>query len=214
MPTTLIFMRHGESSGNKSSSFNGNLDLDLTQLGENQAECTAQYLDKYKIDIIYSSDLKRAFKTALHTAKRQNIEIIKSKNLREIFGGDFEGLKYDKIEQMFPKEYNLWRNDMGNCVCPNGESIRDLEKRVNREVKNIAMRNKDKTVLISTHATPIRVMSTVWYKKDITNIRDFDWVKNASVTVVNYDDIENPKVIEYDVHNHLTDLLTHLPSTI
>ena len=60
MATLLIFVRHGESEGNKAERFNGHSDFKLTEKGRQQAQKTAEYLDKYKIDKVYSSDLKRA----------------------------------------------------------------------------------------------------------------------------------------------------------
>lgn len=214
MSTILIFVRHGESEGNKGSRFNGNLNLPLTDRGRKQAQRTAEFLDKYKIDKIYASDLSRALETAEIIAKRQNIDVIESQALREIFGGDFEGQVYDDLRKKFPVEFGTWLNDLGNCRCPNGESIRELLHRFNAEVIHIATENKDKTVLIGTHAMPIRVMSTIWNKKDITEIRDFDFVRNASVTVVDYTDIEEPVVLEYDVAEHLEELTTELPKNI
>lgn len=214
MSTILIFVRHGESEGNKSDSFNGHINVPLSILGKRQAAKTAEFLDQFKIDAVYSSDLTRAYETAKFTADRQNITIVTSKNLREINGGDFEGVKYSEIEARFPKEYNDWRNDMGNCRCPNGESVRELLQRVNNTVMQIVEKHKGQTVMIATHGTPMRAMSTVWFKKDITDIRDYDWVRNASVTIVNYDDVKNPKVIMYDECRHLKGLLTELPSYI
>lgn len=214
LATILIFIRHGESEGNKNSRFNGSLDLLLTDKGRMQAEKTAEYLDKYKIDKVYASDLKRASETAEIIAKRQNLDVIKDTKLREIFGGDFEGQIYDDLRSKFPVEFGMWLNDLGNCRCPNGESIRELLHRFNERIKEIAVENKDKTILIGTHAMPIRVMSTVWSKKDITQIRDFDFVRNASVTVVDYSDVDNPVVIEYDVAEHLGKLATELPKDV
>lgn len=210
MSTILIFVRHGESEGNKSDSFNGSIDVPLTDIGVKQAERTAKFLDRFKIDAIYSSDLKRAYETALYTAKRKNLTIVKSSNLREINGGEFEGIKYIDIEKKYPKEYAMWKNDMANCKCPNGESVRELAKRVNDEIMQIAKKHKGHTVMIATHGTPLKAMSAIWYKKDIKYIRDFNWAKNASVTVVNYDDLQNPVVVMYDEHEHLQDLLTEL----
>lgn len=214
MPTILIFVRHGESEGNKSKRFNGSLNLRLTDRGRAQAHKTAEYLDKFKIDKVYSSDLARALETSEIIASRQNLSVIKRKELREIFGGDFEGQTYGDLLGKFPVEYGMWLNDMGNCRCPNGESVRELLHRFNSEVKRIAKEDCGKTVLIGTHALPIRVMSTVWNKKDITQVRDFDFVRNASVTVVDYTDIENPKVLEYNVADHLGDLITELPKSV
>ncbi len=214
MATILIFIRHGESDGNKNSRFNGNLDLLLTDKGREQAQKTAEYLDKYKIDKVYASDLKRALETAKIIARRQNLDVIKDENLREIFGGDFEGKIYSDLSKLYPTEFGMWLNDLGNCRCPNGESIRELLHRFNTKIKDIAQENREQTILIGTHAMPIRVMSTVWNKKDITKIRDFDFVRNASVTVVDYSDIDNPVVLEYDVAEHLGELATELPKDV
>ncbi len=214
MSTTLIFVRHGESEGNQSDSFNGHINVRLTERGRLQAAKTAEFLDQYEINAIYSSDLARAYETAQFTANRKNLTVVTSKNLREINGGDFEGVKYSEIEKRFPKEYYDWTNNMGNCRCPNGESVRELAARVNKEVLAIAKKHQGQTVMITTHGTPIRAMSTIWFQKDITDIRDYHWVKNASVTVVDYDDIETPKVLVYDEHDHLNGLLTELPSYI
>lgn len=214
MSTTLIFVRHGESEGNKTSIFTGSLNVSLTKTGKAQGERTAMFLEKYPVDAIYSSDLDRAVDTASYIAKRKNIPVVTSKNLREIDGGDFEGIPFDAIKERFPKEFEMWQNNMGDCRCPNGESVQELAKRVNDEVKQIAENHKGQTVVITTHGTPIRAMSTVWHKKNITDIRDFPWVKNASVTIVNYDDMNNPYIELYDGHEHLMDMLTVLPSTI
>ena len=209
MATTLIFVRHGESGR-----FNGSLDFPLTEKGRAQAQKTAEYLDKYKIDKAYSSDLLRAKETAQIIATRQNLGLIEDKGLREINGGDFEGQLFNDLHIKFPKEFSIWMNDLGNCKCPNGESIRELFERFNKKVIEIAKNNKDKTILIGTHAMPIRVMSTLWNKKDITDVRDIDYVKNASVTVVDYTDINNPKIIEYDIANYLGELMTELPKNV
>ena len=214
MATTLIFVRHGESEGNKSGRFNGSMDFPLSDKGKAQAIKTAEYLDKYKIDASYSSDLLRAKETAQTIAKRQNVDLTEDKGLREINGGDFEGMLFDDLATKFPVEFKTWIEDLANCQCPNGESIKDLFERFNAKVKEIAKNNKDKTILIGTHAMPIRVMSTLWYKKDLSAIRDIDYVKNASVTVVDYTDIDNPKIIEYDTADFLGELMTELPKNV
>lgn len=197
-----------------SGRFNGSLDFPLTERGKIQAEKTAEYLDKFKIDKAYSSDLLRAKETAEIIAERQNLEITVRKALREIDGGDFEGVAYEELYERFPAEFKIWRNDLGNCKCPHGESIKELLERFNTEIIEIVKNNQGKTILIGTHAMPIRAMKTVWDKEDITKIKNIAFVKNAAVTVVDYTDIENPKVLEYDVAEHLGDLITEIPKHV
>lgn len=214
MSTKLIFVRHGESRGNNANAFNGQKNEPLTEKGLLQAEKTAEFLDKYNIGIIYSSELTRAYDTALALSKRKNIPVIKSDKIKEIFGGKFEGVPYEVIKERYPKEYDTWINDMGNCVCPEGESVRDVLKRANDEVLNILDKHKGQTVLVVTHGLVLRALSTVWYNKDITKISDFDWMKNAAVTIVNYDENNKPDVEMYNEYKHLEDLVTGLPKGI
>ena len=84
MSCSLLFVRHGQSMGNFSRSFLGHTDLDLSELGFNQAQVVGDFLSQFKIDKIFSSDLKRAYQTALPFANMKNLSIIKSEALREI----------------------------------------------------------------------------------------------------------------------------------
>ena len=62
--TKIILIRHGESEANRDNIFAGHLDVDLQEYGLKQAQKTAEYvLEKYQVSRVYSSDLKRAYKT-------------------------------------------------------------------------------------------------------------------------------------------------------
>ena len=74
MKTTIYLIRHGESQGNAVRAFLGHTNLDLTKKGHDQAECTAKYLKNIHADVIYSSDLLRAYSTAEHTAKIKGMD--------------------------------------------------------------------------------------------------------------------------------------------
>ena len=137
--TRLIIVRHGESETNKQKVFTGQLDIGLSEIGKKQAELVEKYLKAYKIDKIYSSDLKRAYDTALPTAKSKGIKIQTSKNLREIYAGKWEGMSFNNIQNEYPDTYSVWRNDIGKAVCDGGESVKELKERVEKEVSRIIL---------------------------------------------------------------------------
>ena len=89
--TKIIVVRHAQSLANEKGIFIGHMDMDLSELGKKQAELLGKYLlDKaFPIDVIYSSDLSRAMKTAEPTAITHGLEIIPDARLREICGGDW-----------------------------------------------------------------------------------------------------------------------------
>ena len=65
MEEKIIIIRHGQSIGNLKRIYLGHTNLGLSELGAEQAEIAARYFKNEKISAIYSSDLDRAYYTAL-----------------------------------------------------------------------------------------------------------------------------------------------------
>lgn len=214
MGTTNIYLiRHGESMANERDAFIGHTDLDLTEKGHMQAEKTAEYLKDIPVDVIYSSDLSRAYHTAMHTAKMKGMDIIKNKNLREIYAGEWEDKTFCELEEGYADDYGVWLNNIGRAVCTCGESVNDMATRVIGEVEKLARENAGKTIFIFSHGTPIRVLKASWEGKGLDEIKDVPWASNASVTHVEYANGE-VKVHSYSYVGHLGDIATHLPDNV
>lgn len=214
MNTTHIYLiRHGESQGNHRHVFLGHTDLDLTQKGHMQAEKTAAYLKDIHADVIYSSDLIRAYNTALYTAQLKGMNIIKNKNLREIFAGEWENKPYDELREKYENEYNTWVNNIGMARCNGGESVKELQRRIVDEIKTLAQENEGKTIFIFTHATPIRSLKAACDNKTLEEIKDIPWASNASVTSAEYN---NGKITvkEYGLDSFMGDMKTILPKNV
>jgi broad specificity phosphatase PhoE len=76
---------------NFTQSFAGNLDVELSDLGKKQAELAAEYITKnFSVDKIYSSNLKRAYDTAVPTAKKLGLDINATSDFIEIYGKEFQ----------------------------------------------------------------------------------------------------------------------------
>lgn len=212
--TTLLLIRHGESEANRNKVFGGQINPDLQERGVMQAELTAKFIaENYKVDKIYSSDLKRAYRTAQALSDILNMEIKAEKRLREIYAGKWEGVKFEELKVAYPEEYNVWLTDIGNAVCTEGESVRELGERIHGILTEIAEENDEKTVAIATHATPIRVMISMIETGGISEMKNIPWVTNASVTEITYDN-GNWKIVEKSKDAHLEELRTNLPSNV
>ena len=211
--TRFIFVRHGESASNNRADFTGSQDSELSEKGLKQAELTADFLRTTQIDAAYASDLKRAFVTGERIARWHGVEVVPDRALREIFGGDWEGVPYAELAERWPKEYENWKRHPEKCQCPNGESMADVYRRVVNEVERLAVRHDGETVLIATHATPIRVMMLHMLDKPLARMGDVNWVSNASVTVADYDRGAWTIVLR-GADEHLDALKTELPKTI
>ena len=209
----IILVRHGESETNLTKTFTGQLDTALTERGVQQANLAAEYLDKYKIDRVYASTLRRAYVTAKPIAKRQGCGILGRDALQEINAGVWQGLTFDEIIEKYPDTYNVWRADLKSAKPDGGESCEELYSRVVSEFKTIIEEDGDLTVCIVAHATPVRMIMSFMEYGSIDGISVIPWVPNASVTVYKYDggvfEAEETGYCEY-----LGEMLTNLPKII
>lgn len=143
----LYLVRHGESTANKDKIVQGQLDTELTKFGQKQAKKTAERLKLFKIDKIYSSDLKRAKKTAETINLHHDLEIIEDKRLREINRGDWQGKKKSEVD------FSTLKGSLFEQKTPNGESVIQQDKRVNEFLTEIINKHKktQEKILIVAH---------------------------------------------------------------
>lgn len=204
MKTTLYIVRHGESLGNAQGLLLGHTDLDLSELGYRQANATAEFLKDTHFDKIYSSDLLRAFNTAVPHAKLRGMEVIPDVELREIHLGEWEGLHGADIVERWPESFTPeWNKNYGTFTYPGGENNYEVGYRIKAELERISSENEGKTLLIATHAAAIRAFWAI-----ITDVTPEEmgtavqFPSNASYTVVTYDE-NSFNAVEYSHDEHL-----------
>ena len=186
MKTTIVLMRHGETETNRENILCGQTDVNLSERGYEQARLGAEYLNKFKFDKIYSSDLTRALRTAEADAKNQNLTVVKEKNLREIFCGDWECLSPEQLWGNYPESFSVYMHDFVNCQCPNGESGKDFIERGLAIVNKIASENPGKTILIATHGGILRTLDAFLFTDK--GWHEFGWYSNVGISVAEYED--------------------------
>ncbi len=212
--TELIIIRHGQSVANEEDKFAGHSDFDLTDLGRRQAELAAIYVkNNFKVDAVYASDLKRAYNTAVPSAKAFGLEVIGSEALREIYAGEWEGMPFPDVIKNYAKDFVLWRDDFGKAYCPGGETTAELCERVCREVERIAKEHDGQTVLIATHASPVRAVQCAAQGYGSEGMSKVNFVGNASINLFRYEDGKFIEV-ETNITEHLGDLQTYLPASL
>ena len=212
--TRLLIIRHGQSKANLDGIFVGHINSPLSDLGMQQAELTADYVvSNYKVDAVYASDLDRAFYTGKRVADKLDLPITADAQLREIFAGDWENVKFDDLSEHYGEPYQLWLRDIGKAQCPNGESVAQLQSRFVDALRRIAEANDGKTVVIASHATPIRTFMTHCAGCDIGQMQRIPWVSNASVTIAEYDG-NAFSIITPGYDAHLGTLRTALPKNV
>ncbi|WP_455476394.1 2,3-bisphosphoglycerate-dependent phosphoglycerate mutase [Bartonella sp. B17] len=165
MRRTLVLIRHGQSEWNVKNLFTGWKDPDLTERGHEEAITAGNNLKKFglKFDIVYTSALQRAQKTAQHILEQMeqpDLQLIKTSALNERDYGDLSGLNKDEVRQQWGKEQvEIWRRSY-TIAPPNGESLRDTGARVwpyyLYHIQPHILRSQ--TVLVAAHGNSLRAL--------------------------------------------------------
>ena len=156
----LYLFRHGETDWNKESRVQCSIDTELNENGLNQAHINCKNLKDKGIECVYSSPLKRAYKTAEILAKGVGAKIEVVEGLKEMVGGDYEGLTKQEIISKFGKEnYEMFshtRNDGMELCYLNGETKKATRERIRHTVENICKNSPYNTIAIASHGFILR----------------------------------------------------------
>ena len=98
----LLLVRHGQTDFNAGSRMQGQLDTELSDLGRAQAAAAAEVLSKHHPLVIVSSDLRRAYDTAVALAERTGVPVRPDTRLRETHLGDWQGMTHTEVDAAAP----------------------------------------------------------------------------------------------------------------
>jgi probable phosphoglycerate mutase len=150
-PIRLVLWRHGQTVWNVESRFQGQSDIELDLTGQAQAERAARLLAALHPDAIFSSDLRRASATAAPLVRLTGLDITLDKDLRERYGGRWEGLTNTEIRARYPEEYASW-------MPPEGETTAVVAQRVTAALERIvAGLAPGELAVVVSHGAAIRL---------------------------------------------------------
>ena len=203
--TKLILTRHGQSIWNAENRFTGWVDVDLSEKGIEEAENSGQIIKdlNIKIDISYTSYLKRAIKTLTSILKKSNLELKFNTawQLNERHYGSLTGLNKEETkkkigEEQFKKYRRSW--DIAppsmeekseyhalfsplNVSIPTGmtpftESLKDTYGRVVPFYESEIKKNliDNKNVLVSAHGNSLRALCKYLFNISDSKINELE----------------------------------------
>lgn len=165
MSGTLVLVRHGQSEWNLKNLFTGWRDVDLTELGHEEAKAAGRKLDErgLQFDIAFTSVLIRAQKTSVHildAVGQRDLETVRDQALNERDYGDLAGLnKDDAREKWGEDQVLLWRRSY-DVPPPGGESLRDTGARVWPYYIHVIQPHvlRGGSVLVAAHGNSLRAL--------------------------------------------------------
>ena len=223
--TKLILTRHGQSAWNAENRFTGWVDVDLSKKGIEEAEKSGQIIKdlNIKIDISYTSYLKRAIKTLTSILKKNGLELKFNTawQLNERHYGSLTGLNKEETkkkigEEQFKKYRRSWdispppmlKNDKNQTLfsslnadipqgmIPSTESLKDTYNRVIPFFENKikpSLQN-NKNIIVAAHGNSLRALC-----KKLFNISD-QKINELEIPT------GNPLVIEFNQNLEVKDI--------
>ena len=164
----ITYFVHGTTTDNENRVSTGQNQGELSKLGIKQSEELKKTLigKESKFDIAISSDLKRA----VDSAKITFGTFMQDKRLRECNYGNLNGAGEDKVSY---KEHI-------DVPFPNGESQKDVEKRIRDFLKDLLRDYDGKSVAIIAHKSPQLALEVVLNGKTWEQAIEQDWRKTKS----------------------------------
>ena len=160
---SLILIRHGQSVWNASNRFTGWTDVDLSDKGVIEAEEAGRQLSEIRIDVVHTSDLIRAQRTAEivmqhNESSGEDVPIRYDWRLNERHYGSLQGLnKAETAEKHGAEQVHIWRRSF-DAPPPEGESLEMTAERTipyfTEEI--IPDLESGKNVLVSAHGNSLR----------------------------------------------------------
>ena len=221
----LILTRHGQSTWNAENRFTGWVDINLSDIGKKEAKKSGELLKKIniKIDICYTSFLKRAIETLTIILESINLDLKFNAawQLNERHYGSLTGLNKEETKQkigdeLFKKYRRSWdvapppmakdsehQSNFGplNSGIPKNklpftESLKSTYERVVPFYDSEIKKNLylGKNILISAHGNSLRALCKYLFKISDTKINELE-IPTGNPLIIEFDD--KLKIIKY-----------------
>jgi isoleucyl-tRNA synthetase len=167
MRNRYYIVRHGYSLRNEkkiADCWPEKIRYPLTEKGKKQIEKAAGRLENKKIDLIFHSDMLRTRQSAEIIGRRLGLEIKADKRLREVNVGVLNGRPIGEIGKFWNKKQiplEEYYSKRFRTAPPEGETYRDIEKRLASFIKDTEKKYKGKNILIVGHQRPLTLLEKI-----------------------------------------------------
>ena len=155
----------------------------MSEEGRLQAAQLGRRLAGRRFAAFYSSDLKRAVETSRLIGDAVGLEPTPMAELREIYLGEWEGLRTEELATRFPQAWEAWAEEPDWDLVPGGEGSTAFESRVKAAIDAILQRHQDGDVLVVTHGGVIQIALHHVVGRPGRGIFPFR-IQNASMSVI------------------------------
>jgi broad specificity phosphatase PhoE len=172
----IIFIRHGQTTGDVEDRYGGDYNDHLSELGLNQAGDLLQELSGKGIEIVISSPLIRAQETA-KIVSELGIKVITEPNLKERNQyGILSGMIKSEAKEKHPDLVEKLKDKLN--TIEGAESYEDFSFRIQSVYASLWLKNEYSCLAIIWHGGPMRVLfREILGKGELSEIGDCAWVE-------------------------------------
>ena len=166
MALHITYFVHGTTTDNEQHISSGWKDVELSELGKKQSIELRDQTKEKVFDVVFTSDLIRAV-TSARLTWNGFYPTIQDKRLRECNYGDLNGASSAKVDAI--------RSQCVDKPFPNGESYKDVEKRIRSFLADVAKNYPNKHIAIVAHQGPQLAMEVSCKGKTWPEALKEDW---------------------------------------
>ena len=184
--TRLLLLRHGEVHREDCQALYGQMDVRLSEWGEEQSRLAGLALKNIRIDAVYSSPLKRAALLGHEIARHHGLQPQIVDVLKERFFGTWQGMMWPAIEASWPEEFARYQQERFTMRAPGGaESFEDVHARVMPFINALLERHAGQTICITAHGGPLRIILADAMQMPLTSLFRFE-LDYCCLNVIDY----------------------------
>lgn len=187
--TRFCLVRHGETDWNVDRRLQGHTDIDLNAHGIKQATQMAKALQAIDLqfDVLYTSDLLRAARTAKAIEDLFQVNAIADTALRERHLGALQGLTLNEAPLLEPELWNIHLQRDLHHELNGGESISQFANRIHGALEKIHRHHPGRTILLVSHGGALDMMYRLASNQPLAAEKVVS-VPNASLNWISHDE--------------------------
>ena len=185
--TELWLVRHGQTDWNLAGRYQGQSDIPLNATGLDQAYRLAGELAGKQFTALYSSDLRRARRTAEILSETLKLPLTIDRRLREICQGEWEGKNYQEVVQQYSNGLveGIRTPALLDAAAPGGESTLQVASRMKDAANVMVVNYPQGPVLVVSHGFALATL--VCQSKGISLTEIYRFIpENARPAVIDW----------------------------
>jgi probable phosphoglycerate mutase len=210
--TRIFLIRHGATVLTDEDRFAGETNVQLSDVGRQQARRLAVRLAGEKISAVYASDMDRTMETAGLLAEPHQLKVQPRPGLREISHGHWEQMTRKEVEAKYPKEAAEWNDDPYTFAPLGGESGLAVTARALPALIELVRTHTGENIMVVSHKATIRLLLSTLLGFDPRRYRDNLDQSPAALNIVDFKDCTRARLTLFNDTSHYSEAGLSLPA--